>query len=300
MKKKEHGKTFDRDAANPPAFEVFHNTVTEGYPEHWHTAIEIIMPVTGAYDVIVGKDCYELQEGDIIMINSGVVHGMKFVSPGERIVMLVEPGSVDNQEEMETIFLRLPPVYFKKADEEDPFYLFLRSQILELVREYDRVGSGMSPKICSDLKELFSEFGRKGFSDANAQNTFGAMKQQEYIEAVLHACHYINIHYMENLTLEEVAAVSGFSKFHFTRIFKQYMNMTFYEYLNSKRVKRAEELLYNKKMSITDVAMNSGFSSLSAFNRTFKTVKGCSPSDYRRQRESMVQERYNTQLSCEV
>lgn len=94
---------------------------------------------------------------------------------------------------------------------------------------------------------------------------------------------------MENLSLEEVAAVSGFSKFHFTRIFKQYMNMIFYEYLNSKRVKRAEELLYDKKMSITDVAMNSGFSSLSAFNRTFKTVKACSPSDYRRQRESMVQ-----------
>ena len=45
----------------------------------------------------------------------------------------------------------------------------------------------------------------------------------------------------------------------------------------------------DKKMSITDVAMNSGFSSLSAFNRTFKTVKACSPSDYRRQRESMVQ-----------
>ncbi len=73
------------------------------------------------------------------------------------------------------------------------------------------------------------------------------MKQQEYIEAVLSVCRYINVHYMENLSLEEVAAVSGFSKFHFTRIFKQYMNMTFYEYLNSKRVKRAEELLYDKK-----------------------------------------------------
>ena len=190
---------------------------------------------------------------------------------------------------METIFLRLPAIYFKKEDEEDPFYLFLRSQILELVREYDNEGAVMTHRICTGLKELFSEFGRKGFSDANAQNTFGAMKQQEYIEAVLSACRYINVHYMENLSLEKVAAVSGFSKFHFTRIFKQYMNMTFYEYLNSKRVKRAEELLYDKKMSITDVAMNSGFSSLSAFNRTFKTVKACSPSDYRRQRESMVQ-----------
>lgn len=289
MKKVEHGKRFDRDAENPPAFEVFHNIETKGYPEHWHTEIEIIMPTRGAYEVVVGKESYELEEGDLIMINSGIVHGMKFVSRGERIVMLVEPGCVENQEEMETIFLRLPAIYFKKADEEDPFYLFLRSQILELAREYDREGAVMTSEICTGLKELFSEFGRKGFSDANAQNTFGAMKQQEYIEAVLNACSYINIHYMENLSLEEVAAVSGFSKFHFTRIFKQYMNMTFYEYLNSKRVKRAEELLYDKKMSITDVAMNSGFSSLSAFNRTFKTVKACSPSDYRRQRESFVQ-----------
>ena len=141
MKKVEHGKTFDRNAANPPAFEIFHNTVTEGYPKHWHTAIEIIMPTRGEYEVVVGKDSYNLKEGDIIMINSGVVHGMRFVSQGERIVMLVEPGCVENQEEMETIFLRLPAIYFKKEDEEDPFYLFLRSQILELVREYDNEGA---------------------------------------------------------------------------------------------------------------------------------------------------------------
>ena len=155
MKKVEHGKTFDRNAANPPAFEIFHNTVTEGYPEHWHTAIEIIMPTRGEYEVVVGKDSYNLKEGDIIMINSGVVHGMRFVSQGERIVMLVEPGCVENQEEMETIFLRLPAIYFKKEDEEDPFYLFLRSQILELVREYDNEGAVMTHRICTGLKELF-------------------------------------------------------------------------------------------------------------------------------------------------
>jgi AraC-like DNA-binding protein len=61
------------------------------------------------------------------------------------------------------------------------------------------------------------------------------------------------------------------------------MNMTFYEYLNSKRVKKAEELLYHtKELSITEVAMGAGFSSISAFNRTFKMIKNCSPSDYRK------------------
>ena len=40
------------------------------------------MPTRGEYEVVVGKDSYNLKEGDIIMINSGVVHGMRFVSQG--------------------------------------------------------------------------------------------------------------------------------------------------------------------------------------------------------------------------
>lgn len=108
-----------------------------------------------------------------------------------------------------------------------------------------------------------------------------ATKHKEYMKTVMGACNYINQHYQENITLEEVASVSGFSKFHFTRIFKQCMDMTFYEYLNERRITKAEELLYTTVLSVTDIAMQSGFSSISAFNRTFKTMKGCSPSEYR-------------------
>ena len=57
--------------------------------------------------------------------------------------------------------------------------------------------------------------------------------------------------------------------------------MTFYEYLNKKRVQCAEGLLYSTDMNITDVAMNSGFSSISAFDRTFKALNQCAPSDFR-------------------
>lgn len=91
------------------------------------------------------------------------------------------------------------------------------------------------------------------------------------------ACNYINQHYQEPLSLEEIADVSGFSRFHFTRIFKQCMNMTFYEYLNQKRISKAEELLSTTSQSVTEIAMNSGFSSISAFNRTFKSVKDVLP-----------------------
>lgn len=53
------------------------------------------------------------------------------------------------------------------------------------------------------------------------------------------------------------------------------------EFLNERRITKAEELLYTTVLSVTDIAMQSGFSSISAFNRTFKTMKGCSPSEYR-------------------
>lgn len=61
--------------------------------------------------------------------------------------------------------------------------------------------------------------------------------------------------------------------------------MTFYEYLNQKRISKAEELLSTTSQSITEIAMNSGFFSLSSFNRTFKALKDCTPSVYRRKKD---------------
>ncbi len=63
------------------------------------------------------------------------------------------------------------------------------------------------------------------------------------------------------------------------------MNMTFYEYLNNRRVSKAEELLAKSEYTVLDIALSSGFSSLSAFNRTFRSLKNCSPSEYRKKED---------------
>ncbi|MCC8137722.1 MAG: AraC family transcriptional regulator [Clostridiales bacterium] len=83
------------------------------------------------------------------------------------------------------------------------------------------------------------------------------------------------------LSLETVADVAGFSKYHFSRIFKECSGYNFYDYLCLLRIKAAENLLMSKEHSITEVALLSGFSSLSTFNRMFKKKKGCTPSEYR-------------------
>ena len=58
--------------------------------------------------------------------------------------------------------------------------------------------------------------------------------------------------------------------------------MTFIDFLTTERIKRTEFLLSNPKAHLIDIAFDSGFSSISSFNRTFKKIKGISPSEFRK------------------
>ena len=71
------------------------------------------------------------------------------------------------------------------------------------------------------------------------------------------------------------------SKSHFAHLFKNYTNMTFVDFLTTERIKVAESLFSNPKLHIIDIAFESGFSSISSFNRAFRKVKGCSPTEFR-------------------
>ena len=107
------------------------------------------------------------------------------------------------------------------------------------------------------------------------------VKRREYFDRLNNAIDYIDENFANDITLDDAAAFSGFSKFHFSRLFKEYMNCTFYDYLIGRRIKATEILLTRDDLSITDIALQAGFSSISTFNRTFKLKKGCTPGEYR-------------------
>jgi AraC-like DNA-binding protein len=106
-------------------------------------------------------------------------------------------------------------------------------------------------------------------------------KQQEYIDLFFNVCNYINDHCTENLKMDDLADIAGFSKFHFSRLFKQIMNVSCYDYLINRRVMNAEKLLIEPDMTIMQVAMKSGFNSLATFNRVFKAKNHCTPKEYK-------------------
>lgn len=265
-------------------FKLFHNNEYEDFPEHWHYGIEIIMPVHSGYTAIVGEERYELREGDVLLINSGVLHALEAPVTGERIIFQFDVGLLHTLKGMETLLFMLPAAHLITYEMDEVYeYVFLRMN--KIVEEYDAGKAFWEVSVYAAILEMLVCLGRTLTAKELQQHGSGGkrqmVKQREYLEAVMNACGYMNQHYQENLTLEETAAISGFSKFHFTRIFKQFTNMTFYDYLNSKRINKAKELLYFTNMSITDVAMNAGFSSLSSFNRNFKALNQCSPSEYR-------------------
>lgn len=271
---------------NSLGLRLFHNTEYEHYPQHWHTAIEIIMPIKNTYTVLDNNHEYILQEGDIIIINSGTLHSLKAPKHGERIILQFSDYLLYSIKELETLLSLLSPIlYLNPRDDKQRLYSFVKRQLDAIVVEYDEEKTFFQAAIYARLIEIFIYIGRSNIwgrrDGKESLLSTNPVKKKEYMESIMAACNYINQNYMHPITLEEVAEITGFSKFHFTRIFKQCMNMTFYEYLNNKRLSRAEELLSHSGQSMTEISMNSGFSSISTFNRTFKSVYGCSPSDYR-------------------
>ena len=118
------------------------------------------------------------------------------------------------------------------------------------------------------------------------QQTKGASasrsRSRQHNEAMQSVCSYIQDHCGEDISLEQAADFAGFSRFYFARLFRDYTDQSFHQYLISKRILCAEELLVDSGLSITDVALQSGFSNNAAFCKAFRQARNMSPTEFRK------------------
>lgn len=93
---------------------------------------------------------------------------------------------------------------------------------------------------------------------------------------------YIEQNLSKRISIEQLATMMFLSADHFTRLFKKMMGITPLNYINMKRIERAQLLLISSQMSIKEIAEQSGFNSVSFFNRMFKINAGITPLEYKR------------------
>lgn len=93
---------------------------------------------------------------------------------------------------------------------------------------------------------------------------------------------FIEENYNQPLSLQLLAKIACMSKYHFCRIFKKQVNMTYTTYLNTIRIKEAKRLLKTGLLSITEICFQIGYNDLTYFERVFKKSENCSPSSYRK------------------
>lgn len=93
---------------------------------------------------------------------------------------------------------------------------------------------------------------------------------------------YVMKNFREKISLEDVAAIANMSPTSFSRYFKMHANKTFSDFLTEIRIGYSCKLLVEKKISISEACYESGFNTLSNFNRQFKELTHHSPFEYRK------------------
>ncbi len=109
--------------------------------------------------------------------------------------------------------------------------------------------------------------------------------QEDTNRRMLRARDLMDRAYAEPLDVPRLAAVAHLSPSQFGRVFRSVFGETPHRYLQRRRIERAMTLLRQTDRPVTQVAWDVGFASLGTFSRTFSTVVGCSPSEFRQRHE---------------
>ncbi len=260
---------------------IWLNDQKRDFELHWHNALELIMPVENYYDVIVNEAKFRLQPGEILLVPPRELHETIAPATGKRFIYLLDTEFITNMKGFTNIVsLLMHPIYIRK-DSHPKIYEDIVDMLNRMSDEYFSQNEYSELVIYSLFLNLLSKLGYHHLNETNLFPNVRLHKQKEYIQKFSSLLDFIDVHYMEDLDLDTIAASIGFSKYHFTRLFKQYTGYTFCDYVNCRRIKIAESLLSKLDYSITEVALLSGFPSISTFNRLFKQQNNCTPSEYR-------------------
>jgi AraC-like DNA-binding protein len=258
------------------------NVQNSNYDFHWHNAMEIIIPIENTYKVNTLSKEYHLNPTDILIIPPCEVHSIIAPQHGLRYIYIIDISFLSKLKGFSSLQTIMDKSIYISSDMDGFMHKKIFNYLLEIEKEFTKNNAYSELTIFSILLNSFADLGYFRNKSNDLFSGTHTHKKKEYIQKIGLVLDYIDINYMNDIAMEEMAMLAGFSKYHFLRIFSEYTNYTFSSYINLKRIKAAEILLSDNELTITEIAMQTGFSSICTFNRVFKSIKNCSPSQFRK------------------
>ena len=222
-------------------------------------------------------------EGEIVMRNAGIpVKERDFILLPPNFSHTEISSDTDHMEYYALGVSNLSLAMYETEDEYRPLIRLgsendrVRSLIRSMVSELRRKGMGHEIMVRAYFLELMAILLRAG-KDALTVRGHDEMAKGKMNRVK----DYIDSHYMEDLTLDSIAAMFHVSKYHLVRELSRAFSMTPYRYLEEIRIRIAKNLLSSTEHRITDIAMTVGYSSSSYFSQRFRSLTGITPLDYR-------------------
>lgn len=263
---------------------LYVNDECEHYPPHWHSDTEILCPLEGNYTVIVGKETCVLRPGDILFIGSGSIHDLPAAREGVRIIFQINWSPVNGIRGMETFLSKFHPCCLVTKETFPSVYGRIHTCMMEIRDLYAESPALSEAMIYSRAIEMAYLTARSISENRQSSTDLPFSRSLRHNETMLNICTYLSQHCNENISLDDAAKLAGFSKYYFERLFRDYTDMSYYQYLLTKRLSLAEQYLEDPQMPITEVAYRSGFSSSAAFAKMFRQAKGVTPTQFRKLR----------------
>ena len=241
------------------------------YQGNWHENIEILCFTGGEGVVTSNEHRLTVHAGDIVVINANCIHTISCKQELHYYCLIVDRSfCLSNHFDTNCIC----------------FDLQVRdAQISELFEDLAREWSTSDESygiqtIRADVLRLMALLCRR-YSNPEAQ----PFSDSHLLCCIKQAIGYIRSESHRDLSLDELSERVGISKFYFAREFRKLTGYTVVSYIHLVRCENAKALLSQTSQSIGEIARTCGFSNQSYFTRTFLSVVGCLPSEYRKKEE---------------